>query len=78
MGKRAERIDVKHREGVLAVIYTAFREDNRYEMDAGRMEKGQRCGFCKELQKRQSLRFCHQGIDAYPDVDIRDVSNNVV
>jgi hypothetical protein len=42
-------IYIKDRNGVLSVIYTAFRENDGDEVDAGRAEERERSIFCEQL-----------------------------
>lgn len=51
MGERAEGVDVKDGEGVLAVVHAALREDDGDEVDAGGAEEGKGGGFCEELRE---------------------------
>lgn len=49
VGERAVWVYVEDGEGVFAVVYAALREDDGYEVDAGRTKEREGCGLGEKL-----------------------------
>lgn len=71
MSECAVGIYMENGKRVFAVVYTTFREDDGYEVDAGRAEEGKGRGFCQELWLSVSVwKIWHGNVDAYPNIDV--------